>query len=33
MTSEHEDEADCSKCNAFFKKEADVLDNVMKYFR
>ena len=24
MTSEHEDEADCSKCNAFFKKEADV---------
>ena len=24
MTAEHEDEADCSKCNAFFKKEADV---------
>ena len=24
MTVEHEDEADCSKCNAFFKKEANV---------
>ena len=24
MTSEHEDEADCLKCNASFKKEANV---------
>ena len=24
MTAEHEDEADCSKCKASFKKEANV---------